>query len=67
MFSIQQPHDGGTVYAETNLSNFFPEPLNGIKAVFSIYWTYKLWGEFKSHKFLTYSRCPIKLKADRSF
>lgn len=58
MFTIQRPLDGGIIYAETNLNNFFPEPFNGITAAFflfiAFYWTYKLWGEFTSHKFLTY-------------
>jgi hypothetical protein len=54
---IQTPPDGGTMYSETNLSQFFPEPLNTITSCFflaiAIYWTIKLWGNFKQHTFLS--------------
>jgi hypothetical protein len=55
---LQTPKDGGTIYTETNLQNFFPEPLNaltsGLFLLIAIYWTVKLWGSYKSHIFLTY-------------
>src|SRR5215217_2033553 len=54
---LQTPPDGGMPYAETNLSQFFPEPLNAITSCFflgiAIYWTFKLWGTHKEHLFLT--------------
>jgi len=53
----QNPPDGGTVYTETNLSQLFPEPLNAITSCFflaiAVYWTFKLWGNFKQHTFLS--------------
>jgi hypothetical protein len=58
MFLIQTPPDGGTIYAETNLQHFFPEPLNALTSCFflaiAVYFTFKLWGNFKSHPFLSY-------------
>lgn len=58
MLQKQVPADGGIVYAETNLNNFFPEPLNaltsGLFLLLALYWTIKLWGNFKTHLFLTY-------------
>ncbi len=55
---IENPPDGGTLYAETNLQHFFPEPFNAITSGFflaiAVYWTIKLWGNFKDHPFLTY-------------
>ena len=58
MLAVQNPPDGGTLYAETNLAHTFPEPLNALTSCFflaiAIYWTIKLWGDFKSHKFLSY-------------
>jgi len=54
---FQTPPDGGTVYTETNLNNLFPEPLNaitsGVFLVIAIYWTFKVWGKFKQHTFLS--------------
>jgi len=54
---LQTPPDGGTVYAETNLTHLFPEPLNTITSCFflliAVYWTVKLWGDFKYHHFLS--------------
>lgn len=42
------PADGGMVYAETNLRNLIPEPLNALTAflfmLLAIYWLYKLKG-----------------------
>ncbi|WP_145857411.1 hypothetical protein [Pedobacter suwonensis] len=53
----QHPPDGGTVYAETNLSQLFPEPFNALTSCFflaiAVYWTFKLWGNFKQHGFLS--------------
>lgn len=58
MLILQRPPDGGTIYAETNLQHTFPEPLNAITSCFflgiAIYWTIKLWGNFKNYPFLSY-------------
>ena len=58
MFAVQNPPDGGTLYTETSLQHFFPEPLNALTSCFflaiAIFWTIKLWGNFKSHPFLSY-------------
>lgn len=63
MVATQNPPDGGTVYAETNLQHLFPEPLNALTSCFflaiAIFWTIRLWKDFKSHPFLTY--CLILL------
>ncbi|RZL48329.1 MAG: hypothetical protein EOO93_24585 [Pedobacter sp.] len=63
MIKVQNPPDGGLLYAETNLQNIFPEPLNAITSCFflaiAIYWSVKLWKDHKSHPFLTY--CLILL------
>lgn len=57
MTTSQIPPDGGIVYAETNMSQLFPEPLNAITSCFflaiAIYWTFKLWGNYKEHFFLS--------------
>jgi hypothetical protein len=54
---IQIPPDGGSLYAETNLSRFFPEPLNALTSFFflgiALFWTIKLKGRYKSHLFLS--------------
>jgi hypothetical protein len=54
---IQNPPDGGSLYAETNLSRLFPEPLNAITSFFflgiAVFWTLKLKGRYKSHLFLS--------------
>jgi len=54
---MQNPPDGGTMYTETDLSRFFPEPLNAITSCFflaiAIFWTIRLRGDFKYHSFLT--------------
>jgi len=54
---IESPPDGGTIYTETNLNQLFPEPLNTITSCFflaiAVYWTFKLWGNFKRHTFLS--------------
>lgn len=51
------PADGGTLYAETNLQHILPEPLNAITSVLfliiAFYWTYKIWGRGRHHKFLS--------------
>ena len=53
----QIPPDGGILYTETNLRYLFPEPLNALTSCFflaiAIYWTFKLWGKYRSHPFLT--------------
>lgn len=58
MLVPQNPPDGGMRYAETNLQQLFPEPLNALTSCFflaiAFYWTFKLWGNFKSHVFLSY-------------
>ena len=63
MLIAQNPPDGGTIYTETNLQHFFPEPLNAITSCFflaiAIYWTIKLIKDNQSHPFLTY--CLILL------
>ena len=57
MISSEAPPDGGIIYAETNMSRFFPEPLNAVTSCFflviAIYWTFKLWGNYKEHLFLS--------------
>lgn len=57
------PPDGGMLYKETDMSQFFPEPLNAITAllflVLAIFWTIKVKGNFKKYPFLTY--CLILL------
>lgn len=62
--SINQiPPDGGILYTETDMAQFFPEPLNAITAllflVLAIFWTIKIKGNFKEFPFLTY--CLILL------
>lgn len=52
------PPDGGLLYKETDMAQFFPEPLNAITAVLflvlAIFWTLKMKGNFKEYPFLTY-------------
>lgn len=59
----QTPPDGGMLYTETNMTQFFPEPLNAVTAAFflilAIFWTIKMKGNFKVYPFLTY--CLILL------
>ncbi|MCX2573541.1 hypothetical protein [Pedobacter sandarakinus] len=54
---IQNPPDGGTAYTETDLTQFFPEPLNTITSCFflaiAIYWTFRVWGKFGTHTYLS--------------
>jgi hypothetical protein len=54
---LQNPPDGGMLYAETDMHYLFPEPLNLVTSCFfiaiAIYWTVKLRGEWKQHIFLT--------------
>lgn len=56
---MQGPPDGGTLYAETNLHDMFPEPLNAITSFFfliiAFYFTTKIWGKFKEHLFLSFA------------
>lgn len=58
MVATQNPPDGGTVYTETNLQHFFPEPLNALTSclflAIAVFWTIKLWKNFSSHPFLSY-------------
>lgn len=62
MIFMQIPPDGGMLYAETDMSRFFPEPLNAITSVFFLalaaYWTYRLAGKGKKHTFLS---CAVAL------
>ena len=57
MINLQQPPDGGSLYAETNLQHLFPEPLNTVTSCFflaiAIYWTVKVWGRGREHAFLS--------------
>jgi len=52
------PPDGGMLYTETNMAQFFPEPLNAITAflflVVAVFWTIKIKGSFTVYPFLTY-------------
>lgn len=54
---IQVPPDGGMLYTETNLTAFFPEPLNAITSLFflllAVYWTFRLAGKGRRHTFLS--------------
>jgi hypothetical protein len=56
---LQVLPDGGPIYTETNLKNFIVEPFNAMSAVLflgmSVYWYFKLKGEFHKHSFLTIS------------
>jgi hypothetical protein len=57
MAIYNNPPDGGSFYAETNMQHLFPEPLNTITSCFflaiAIYWTIKLWGKGRQHAFLS--------------
>lgn len=57
------PPDGGMLYAETDMAQFFPEPLNAVTAVLflvvAVFWTIKIKDSFKVYPFLTY--CLILL------
>ncbi|QIY89500.1 hypothetical protein [Chryseobacterium gallinarum] len=57
------PADGGMLYKETDMTQFFPEPLNAITALLflalAVFWTIKMKGNFKKYPFLTY--CLILL------
>lgn len=52
------PPDGGMLYKETDMAQFFPEPLNAITALLflalAIFWTIKMKSNFKEYPFLTY-------------
>lgn len=54
----QIPPDGGMLYKETDMTQFFPEPLNALTAVLflalAIFWNVKIKGNFKEYPFLTY-------------
>ncbi|GEP51017.1 hypothetical protein FNO01nite_16890 [Flavobacterium noncentrifugens] len=56
---IQNPPDGGMLYAETNLQQYFPEPLNAVTALFflaiAMYWTFKIYGKIRQHQFLVFA------------
>lgn len=57
MALYNNPPDGGSLYAETNMQHLFPEPFNTITSCFflaiAIYWTVKLWGKGREHAFLS--------------
>lgn len=57
MAIYNNPPDGGSFYAETNMQHLFPEPLNTITSCFflviAIYWTIKLLGKGREHVFLS--------------
>lgn len=59
----QIPPDGGMLYKETDMTQFFPEPFNAITALLflaiALFWTLKMKGNFKKYPFLTY--CLILL------
>ncbi|WP_228408932.1 hypothetical protein [Chryseobacterium ureilyticum] len=54
----QIPPDGGILYKETDMAQFFPEPFNAITAllflILAIFWTIKIKGNVKEYPFLTY-------------
>lgn len=53
------PPDGGMLYTETDLEQFFPEPFNAITSLFflflAVYWTYRLAGRGRTHTFLSFA------------
>jgi len=57
MSIYNNPPDGGSLYAETNMQQLFPEPLNTVTSCFflaiAIYWTIKLRGKGREHTFLS--------------
>lgn len=57
MSILNNPPDGGSLYAETNMQHIFPEPLNTITSCFflaiAIYWTIKIWYHKREHAFMT--------------
>lgn len=57
MQTDKMPPDGGMLYTETNLDNFFPEPLNAVTSCFflliAFYWTFRLWRRGRQHTFLS--------------
>ncbi len=59
MLTIQNPPDGGMLYAETNMQYLFPEPLNAITSllflVIAVYWTFILAGKGRTHTFLSFA------------
>ena len=56
---LQIPPDGGMLYAETNMAEYFPEPLNAITSLLflgiAIYWTFVLIGKGRQHVFLSFA------------
>lgn len=52
----QYPVDGGPIYVETNLEAFISEPWNALSSLAivlpSIYWAFKLKGDFKKYGFI---------------
>lgn len=58
----QRPPDGGPIYAETDLTLFFPEPWNALSSLAillpAVYWAIKLRGDFKNYTFV-YSCIPL--------
>ena len=51
-------HDGGGLYAETNLHNFIAEPWNALSSLFflipAIYWLWKIKGNVKDNLFIAW-------------
>ena len=58
MESPRMPADGGMLYTETNLDQFFPEPLNAISSLLFLgiagFWFLKLRGNYGNYPFLVY-------------
>lgn len=59
MLTMQNAPDGGMLYAETNMQQFFPEPLNFITSLLflgiAVYWTFILAGKGRTHTFLSFA------------
>ena len=64
---LQILHDGGPVYAETNLQRTIAEPFNaasGLLFIFlAVFWFYKLKGSYKKHQFLSLSLVVLTIGA----
>lgn len=56
---IPSPPDGGSLYAETDLSRFFPEPFNFTTSLLflalAVYWTFRLRQNPAGHRFLIFA------------
>eukprot|EP01133_Synstelium_polycarpum_P011768 gene11768-13728_t len=59
MTLLTTPADGGSVYTETNLNHFFPEPLNTVTSCFflgiALYWTFRLRNQHQQHLYLSFA------------